>query len=375
MSRNKGLFTADQKLNGNTAKYTRQNPNGARSGLECPEERDYYPWWHASPWKDIAVLTDEVERCGYYQEESMNQKPRTADDGSVTAAWDLPPPECRLGNFTRPNHLGDIPEGVNAYYDWTLPTTEDACSRTDECECVFRLRYNMSTGEVKWDLNASHNNIDLDEGGVIEDNPVVDLGVNQGFRLAINTNQHGRTFQDRSHIFKIVSRDGTGLDGAAIHNINVRGKRGNIVQVYPAVEYDFTPNVVRVKQGDYVHFQWTGSNSHNNGNNGGDGQTGDDGQGTGGTDRSNVVQIVSLIENYPMKYPPPEGEVSMFPDRDTAFAAATVGNENVDTLLNNAPATFNAGPMQMNTKGTFYYMCTRNNNFSNRSQKGTIIVE
>jgi hypothetical protein len=40
--RNKGLFTADQNLQGDAAIYTRQNPNGARSGLECPEERYYF---------------------------------------------------------------------------------------------------------------------------------------------------------------------------------------------------------------------------------------------------------------------------------------------------------------------------------------------
>lgn len=72
-----GLFTADQKLRGEASKYTRQNPNGNRYGYECPEERDYYPYWHPTDWKDIAVLVGNKTHCDdLYLKESFNVKPK-----------------------------------------------------------------------------------------------------------------------------------------------------------------------------------------------------------------------------------------------------------------------------------------------------------
>ena len=43
--------------------------------------------------------------------------------------------------------------------------------------------------------------------------------------------------------------------------------------------------------------------------------------------------------------------------------------------LDDAGTYFDLGPRKVTQRGTYYYMSTRNNNFSNRSQKGKIIVE
>jgi len=483
--RNKGLFLADQQPRKNkqtieAASTTRQNPNGGRSGYECPEERDYYPYWHPSPWTDIAVLAHQESMCDYYKKNSFNRKPyglcvheypngsrkpfsphnnpeacathggqwleyysylelaplktnkaqceasnnNIAKRHGIVYVWGKPydeykimkhekiddacfvqppPVECKPSEWSRVNHLGDGLDATPANYTWKLPHFPSL----EEQRCVLRIRYNISTDDYEpFATDATFNqvkknNVVIKKSPIVQ-NPLVNIGAsNQPLRLAINTAQFGRTFQDRSHVFHIAPRPDEVSDDDKLINLNVRGKRGNIVQTYPAVEYDFIPNRMSIKDTDLVHVQWTGSNTHNNQAPGGDGQTGDAGEGKGGTDRHNLLQLRDPSENFPVPYKNStlyknmkviwnSAEKKTYDELDIALQLGSAGyyecaksakcGENsveskakLDKLLNNASPSY-AGLITTFKRGIYYYMCSRNNNFSNRSQKGHIIV-
>uniref|UniRef100_H2Z107 Uncharacterized protein n=1 Tax=Ciona savignyi TaxID=51511 RepID=H2Z107_CIOSA len=487
--RNKGLFVADQELKTNNAGtssaiFTRQNPNDNRRGYECPEERDYFPYWHPTPWTDIAVLAHNASMCKYYEDNTFNKRAygecveqltgggrkhwsnvnnaaQCADKGGqwtdyygflelaptltteqaclaantnakrragVVYKWGkaydqskivahttindvcfvAPPPlECKQAGWSRVNHLGNSLEGVPLNYTWKIPHFPSGNKK----RCVFRIRYNISTddydpfGTTSEQNQRKENNVVIKQSP-IQKNPLVDIGANgQPLQLAINTEQTGRTFQDRTHAFFLVKRDAAIPDTATIHNLNVRGKRGNIVQTYPAVEYDFIPKLLTVKEADLIHLQWTGSNSHNNRAPGGDGDTGDAGEGTGGTDRHNFVEMHDPSENFPCTYNTSTlhknmevvwnslGTYGSTPEdirKNHAIQLASAGyylcekatdcaansverKATLQNQLNNAYASY-TGMVFKVKRGVYYYMCTRNNNFTNRSQKGHLIA-
>jgi hypothetical protein len=364
--RNRGLFTADQNVNRRDATGTRQNPNGGRRGLECPEERDYYPYWHPTPWKDAAVLTSDPAQCATIQANAQERKgyghckiPTTTAQTQTQAPnggnarnlynnreWPNNPADCQAAGqqwveelyfqgsgikpdpnfkvdcqaaaYARSNHLGNAatnsaqskafavngvdPEAQNDAqltantYQWQIPDV----GATPK-QCVLRLRYNMSSSEVNQDppLSAAQN------GQVITQDPYVEVGAKASEFLAlnVNTNQYGRTFQDRSYVFEIKPK-APGYGGPnepKLFNLNVRGKRGNIVQTYPSVEYDFIPNDLQLGEGDGVHFQWTGSdyNPRRGCNDGTGGPPDGNANQNARADRANLVEFSDSRKNFP----------------------------------------------------------------------------
>ena len=347
------------------------------------------------------VCTNTPSRCGYYKTESQNvlnkglcsnaqfNNPKKCVDNGGTwtesGSFNTYPPECKICPSTRYNHLGNAEEGKSPSYTWKIPFDIHA----DGATCVLRIRYNISTTDVSddsWNIFANSN-------GALKNNPTNDfvgLGANVSgpIRLNINTAQYGRTFEDRSHVFKIRKRP-SNLDcglrvprDCRIVNYNVRGRRGNIVQVYPSVEYDFVPSELKIARNDYLHIQWTGSDANSQGN-AGNGRT--------GTDRSNMVVMPSYSGTKVTN-------MNIFERRNTsalhfsnnasavaymAFLGQTGCNDaqtntNADDyckLHNRAPAYINMGLVQMHNMGKYLVMSTRNHAFSNRDQKASIVVE
>jgi len=479
-ARNKGLYSADRKLNRDDASSTRQNPNGARSGLECPEERDYYPYWHPTPWIDVAVLTSDTSWCTYYQQESQNVKAKWMCDidenteapieeqACVTEGgqwvrlptWSevydgkIKEPDCVVAPTSPQNSLGFTEEGADySTYGWTIPDMPGAT-------CVLRMRYNISTEDYpsmagfvvnsQYDTNDGTRPLDSEaqvpDDGIFDSRfncPLLDsaqqngndpdaasnpgtgstgadafdcyTGLNTLLRprynrpeihpfgddkpalsIALNTDQSGRTFQDRSFVFKIIAPP-AGSEGKELLNLNVIGKRGNIVQSYPAVEYAFAPHNFTVTQDSLVNLQIHGSdfNNEKNPNNG---------EGWKYSDRSNFMEMGDAAHSFPGFYNKGDGSVlqnrpNNFLGEAEAYELAYLNQEqllldaggyeclkedDVDDeqndprlcgKLNFAPHLFQKTlDMSNRPTGTFEFISTRNNNFSNRDHKMSLNV-
>ena len=255
--RNMELFTADRNLGGKTARYTRQENNGDRYGYECNEERDYYPYWHPTIWKDIVVFTNDTSRCEYYQEESENVKGRwychvsdeflsenydpnmetpkipinEADCDSLEGGeWKLsaphtypngdamPPPLCEAAPYQRDNHIGNG-EGRNFVgYKWTVP------EQLVHSNCAIRIRYNTSSTDYdSWniDQNAQERNDRLDDNpsthvgkcydfvegpAVLSGIPIEDLDIDLNTTLEINPRNDSRIVFTRESVDSDVWR-------------------------------------------------------------------------------------------------------------------------------------------------------------------------
>jgi len=370
-------------------------------------------------------------------------------------------PQCVQGVWSQVNNLGNVKDtgngGLPQNWDWQIPTVDQLAASgchvykatntgnananldPEYVRLVTRIRYNMTTMDyAPYTTTAACNqNKKAEVQSPVEQNPTVDVGVEmQGLRLALNTAQTGRTFQDRSHVFRVMKNPNWQAQAGAnnepwekansrVINVSVQGKRGNIVQTFPAVEYDFWPKIVTLKKGDCAAFQWTGSNTHNNGNPAGDGQAGDAGEGRGGSDRSNLIQIMDKNSTYPAPFDKAvvadffanskvfKTYTGEYVSSGTALTAesqnpqtlnsrdaqayflsggyyrneaeiGTTGNNvlkanngaaELNVLLNNAPASMRGMTVCPERVGEYEFTCTRNNNFSNRDQKLTIIVE
>jgi hypothetical protein len=311
-------------------------------------------------------------------------------------------------------------------YNWTVPNISypDPLARE---HCVFRIRYNISMVEETnlgwendtsvgpsddWSKNAivegdpslipiwskyglsqpmqafsnysgAKDAYNVGHGYVMGDNPWVDIfgsfiaPKHVYLQLAHDSTTMGKVSQDRTHTFAVRDLP-QGLEGYTIHNLGVQGKRGNIVQTFPGTEYDFFPMRLWVTAGDLIHIQWNGANTNPRGN---------AGEGPAGFDRSNMLvmkgilyyeagqelQTFSNIGHWSQSYP-----AYIDPQSTNQFLGLSYDDAVLLSLGPLYSGYFDLGIRQIGTGTTlpaaYHYMSTRNNNFTNRSQKGKVVV-
>ena len=414
------LWPGDQSGNGNVK---RKHRSSFDNQFDC--EANAHQWLPFYKYKSIipAMFVSSQASCefrGYTWGRPMNWDDLANDILSDEACLELPTiPACESVKNTRANLFsadddtyfdGDVnykhtSAGELPRFKWRLPS--EASSLDKNQRCVLRIRQFIST-----DLN------DQKEPKITYANREIEINGDPLY-LAVpqwRTDQNNVVvFEDRSHVFKLKPRTGTDISqDQTLHNIIVRGKRGNIVQTFPALEYDFSPAFLSIDNNDALHIQWTGSNTHDN-DQGGDGQAGDDGEGRGGTDRNNFMQMLSYKHNFPMPYEastffknmkrvlwsPLTGGASLGNNTDTinynaelAYASggyywckdasdcgdlsyeskSAIDDNEIDERYNNVSPSFEGIVFVPGDDQEIYYMCLRNNNFSNRSQKGRLTV-
>eukprot|EP00967_Tisochrysis_lutea_P104928 scaffold159592_cov32-Tisochrysis_lutea.AAC.2 len=329
--------------------------------------------------------------------------------------WDTDPPICMVGPYARENQLAyfttpyDVKESKELHptkFKWKVPGDVLKATGAEEATCVMRVRYNVTPGDFDgWKTNSLYNG----EHAKVASYPTsdfigfsnFDLSTRYSLKLSVDTSQLGRTFEDRSHTFRIRRKPSSGkCHGATIHNLNVKGRRGDAVQVFPSVPYDFSPSELVVYDEDCVHIQWTGSDANPPDN---------AGNGRAMTDRTNLVELEDADRNVPARHGYIEAASgfsssphywSIFADETTVRRMAYLDQELdctspggcvaslscVDTdadeqstsncrVLNAAPAYFDGGLVRLTRPGRFAFMSTRNHAFGSRPQKGLIIVQ
>jgi len=324
-------------------------------------------------------------------------------------------PTCQVIDYSRSNHLGNSGVGDTATrFQMTIPPILGAGQNPSD-SCVLRLRYNMSSSDYVRNLTSAANG----NNSPIKQDPLVKIGPqNTDYaQLALNTNQMARTFQDRSYVFEVVPA----TTAKTVMNMNVRGKRGNIVQTYPAVEYDFIPNKLDVDASMVLDFQWLGSDYNpRRGCNDGEGgpYRGDNNVATGlnagtqGSNQNSRVDRMTLLamgdsrRNYPQTMVSGTGEffkdvatarkfafadaqaqlkdTTLVPQQLNCLTANEINNINNENRRENHPRNcaegnaispyFSSTKIDLSTQGintnkAFIQYSARNNNFSNRDTK------